>query len=436
MKQSVAVLILLAIAVSEAAAETFNPYRIPLYIFNIGTVSSPQYKVGINLKVGAVTNGTTAVWRMYEFDTGGTGFLGFPYEAPADVTQPGVPGEYQLDYASGNNLQGNLVNTTITFEGLSSQGLAPSVNAAMAIITSATSPKDATLANWTNVLPNAPPLETYFYGDFGMSLGSITNTAGLDPLYGIIPQLGTSANTGFVIHLGNVPDPTAPVGSHGEIGSGYIQVGLTPAQQQPTSWQHTAQMVASTGFFPGTGAPAYTEILSQGQLAILAGVNSGAWQSGIVYDTGAPNTEIHPVGIPQDETALITNAIDQASTVTARLTLTGSGLLGTDGTVLQYDVGTEPAVNDAKISDKNAINSPGFYVNTGITAFFGNDVVFSLTTPGNSGGPGFVGFSPVSVPEIDPTSMGSVLALIGFGLSLIQHRRQGSRRERPGPHEM
>ena len=125
MKQCAAVLILLAVAVSEVAAETFDPYRIPLYILNIGTVSSPQYKVGINLNVGAVTNGTTAVWRMYEFDTGGTGFLGFPYQAPAGVTPPGVPGEYQLDYASGNNLQGNLANTTITFEGLSSQGLAP-----------------------------------------------------------------------------------------------------------------------------------------------------------------------------------------------------------------------------------------------------------------------------------------------------------------------
>ena len=87
--------------------------------------------------------------------------------------------------------------------------------------------------------------------------------------------------------------------------------------------------------------------------------------------------------------------------------------------------GTEVAVNDAKVSTKNSINSPGLYVNTGITAFFGNDVVFALTTPGNAGGAGFVGFSPVSVPEIDPTGVGSVLAMIGGGLGLLERRRQG-----------
>lgn len=419
-----AVLFLVSIALADVKADTFEPYRIPLYIFNIGSLAAPEYKVGINVNVGAVTNDGAAVWRMYEFDTGGTGFLGFPYQAPVGATLPGDAGEYQLTYASKNNLQGNRTTTTITFEGLTSQGVAPSVTANMAIITSATSPNDSALAQWINVLPNAPPLEEYFYGDFGMSLGTLVNTSGSNPLYAIIPQLGTSANTGFIIHLGNVPDPNAPVGSHGEIGSGYIQVGLTPVQQLPTAWERTAQMVAPTSVFPGTGAPAYTEILSQGQLILDPVVNSGTWQSGIVYDTGAPNTAVHPVNMPTNESSTITRAIDNAPAVVTPLTLRGTGLLGTDGTVLQYDVGTEIAVNDATISLANVINSPGLYVNTGITAFFGNDVVFSLTAPGDPAGPGFVGFNSISVPEIDPAGMGSVLAAIAASFGLLERRRK------------
>ncbi len=48
---------------------------------------------------------------MYEFDTGGTGFLAFPYSATENS-----PGVYTNTYSSGNVLSANLSNTTVTFE--------------------------------------------------------------------------------------------------------------------------------------------------------------------------------------------------------------------------------------------------------------------------------------------------------------------------------
>lgn len=96
----------------SAEAQDFIPYRIPLYIFNIGK-ADPEYKVGIKLKIDAVSDGESSPWRMYEFDTGGTGFFAFPYSA----TENSV-GDYSINYASGNLLTGNAQNTTITFESM------------------------------------------------------------------------------------------------------------------------------------------------------------------------------------------------------------------------------------------------------------------------------------------------------------------------------
>jgi hypothetical protein len=49
------------------------------------------------------------------------------------------------------------------------------------------------------------------------------------------------------------------------------------------------------------------------------------------------------------------------------------------------EVAHASGLDKTEVSSKNVINSPGLYVNTGISAFFGNDVVFNLED-------GFVGF--------------------------------------------
>lgn len=399
----------------SAEAQDFIPYRIPLYIFNIGK-ADPEYKVGIKLKIDAVSDGESSPWRMYEFDTGGTGFFAFPYSA----TENSV-GDYSINYASGNLLTGNAQNTTITFESMH-EAPQSTVTTHIGVITSASSPKpENSLNDWIFDLPEKPPLETYFYGDFGMGLGSLQPTEPSPtspPLYAIIPQLAGPQNTGFIIHLGDVPDPDAPPGADGQIAMGWIQVGLTAHEAQASSWDSAVSMIPGTSgeLFPHSNQPVYQEMLSNGTLN-MTGV--GPVSVGIVYDTGAPNTEIHPVGDTDPAVAAdIQAALDAAASDpgTIHLGLDGEPKL-TDGigTILSYQIGTVSGENVAGISTQNVINSPGLYVNTGITAFFGHDVVFNI-------GDGFVGFNVVPEPATNAL-FGTSIVLFGWWMFRRRSRK-------------
>jgi hypothetical protein len=378
--------VLLSFTFSAVAAE--KPYRIPLYIFNTGTSPTKQeFKVGIRLKIGSVSSGRKTPWRMYEFDTGGTGFLAFPYS----TTQTGnIQGDYTVNYASGNMLTGNRSDTRITFEG-KIPTVQPSVRANIVLITGATgtSSSGISLDNWRTELPHTPPLETYFYGDFGMSLAALlpTDTGSGDPsLYAVIPQLASRGSGGFIIHLGERPANDAPKGKYGEVAQGWIQVGLSRKQRKTATWDSTVAMQGKSGaLFPGSRLPVYTEILSSGTLH-LTGLDPQP--TGIVYDTGAPDVEIHTVGSAADLQTEITNILDSSDTVTLKL----DGLPKNppqSSTILDFEVADSSGKDKASVSTKNVVNSQGLYVNTAITAFFGNDVVFNLQD-------GFVGFRSTS----------------------------------------
>lgn len=378
------VALLVLIVGPDARAQV--PFKIPLYIFNTGTSSThKEYKVGIRLKVGAVKDRFQTPWRMYEFDTGGSGFLAFPFKASGT----NVDGAYTVNYGSGNRLSGNDSETTVTFEGLGA-ALNRSVRTNLVLITSATSDKDPDpFKDWQSKLPGTPPLETYFYGDFGMSMDMLEpmdSSSGKPNLFAIIPQLAGKRSAGFIIHLGERPADDATPGKYGEVGRGWIQVGLTAKQKQASSWDSAVAMVAPSGeVFPKSGLPVYEEILSTGTMS-LTGLEPKA--CGIVYDTGAPDTEIHPVGSDVDLHDPIKNALESSDPITLKLVGTPENP-SQDSTILDFVVGDSSGKDEAKISTKNVIDSTGLYVNTGITAFFGNDVVYNLEA-------GFVGFKSVS----------------------------------------
>jgi hypothetical protein len=367
-------------------------YRIPLYIFNTGTSPTKQeFKVGIRLKVGSVANGWKNPWRMYEFDTGGTGFLAFPYST---TQTENIEGAYTVNYASGNMLTGNRSDTRVTFES-NSPALHPSVRTNIVLITGATgtSSSGVSLENWRKELPDTPPLETYFYGDFGMSLSTLQpNVAGSDKdLLAIIPQLAVAGSGGFIIHLGDRPANDAPKGKYGEVARGWIQVGLTRKQRRTTTWDSTVAMEGkSGGIYPHSRLPVYTEILSSGTLHLT---DFGSEATGIVYDTGAPDVEIHTVGTAADLQTEITDILKSADPVTLKL----EGLPKNppqSSLILDFQVGDSSGKDKAGVSTENVVNSPGLYVNSGITAFFGNDVIFNLED-------GFVGFRSTSSSSSD-----------------------------------
>lgn len=398
--QRLAILFFIACGGPALQADPQTPYEIPLYIFNIGANGKKEFKVGIRLQVGSVNDGNTSPWRMYEFDTGGTGFFAFPYSSTQNST-----GSYTLNYASGNSLSGDASSTGITFENASG-GAQASTTANVVLITGASgSNVTSTLNNWTNLLPSQAPLEEFFYGDFGMSLASLEPTITPNPtLYSVIPQLFGPQNKGFVINLGPRPTDTqlANPGPFGEVSRGTIQVGLTDAQRLPSAWTSAIAMNPPTGgTFPNSGLPVYSEILSSGNLTVT-GVATQA--VGIVYDTGAPDVEIHPVGSATGLQSVFTDALAAQGPVQFRLDGqpfdTNSG-----STILDFTVANAGGLNKVGVSPANAINSPGLYVNSGITAFFDQQVIFDLEN-------GFVGFAPI--PEPSASALLAVVALAGF----------------------
>jgi hypothetical protein len=391
---------------ASRANDTNDIVQIPLYIFNLGDLTNKEFKVGIRLKIDAVHGGGEPVWRMYEFDTGGTGFLAFPYSASGNTT-----GDYTLNYASGNMLSGNATNTKITFENMQGQDGAD-ITTDIVVITEAsnTSKPNNPINSWTTLLPHHAPLETYFYGDFGMSLSTLAAPTASDPtIYSVLPQLLGPQNTGFMIDLGFRPtdDQLQNPGQYGEVGMGFIQVGLTAAQQEAGNWASTVPMVAPENgeFFPNSGQPVYTEILSQGTMIMT---DVGTYDVGIVYDTGAPNVTIHPVG---DDSALLPTIQDALNSgETLNFSLTGMPYeTHPNSTILNFSVANESAVNEINLSTMNVVHSPGLYVNTGITAFFGHQVVFNLAD-------GFVGLNPIPEP--------STAALLGLGAVAMWWRRR------------
>ncbi|PTX95416.1 hypothetical protein DB345_14175 [Spartobacteria bacterium LR76] len=403
-----------------AQAQEFTPFRIPLYIYNVGSDDKPQYKVGIYLKVDSVNDGSQAPWRMYEFDTGGTGFLAFPYSATENS-----PGIYTNTYSSGNVLSANLSNTTVTFE-VTDGGANVSLQADIGLISSASNPThpNKSINNWTELLPNEAPIEKYFYGDFGMGLDSNAPAPGTTnpvSLFALLPQFGNTSNTGFVVHLGDVPSPNA---GKGQVGTGWVQVGLGPNQQDASHWESTAQMVPPSGqTFPNSGQKAYTEILSTGTSTISTSPGDATpltfTDVGIIYDSGSPNIEIHPVGENAGDEAEVTATLAEALANGGVFTLTGQPYAGSgDSTILDVPVGTVAGVNEVGVSTQNPASSPGLYVNTGINAFFGKDVVYNLQD-------GFVGFNTVPEP--------GCIALFGVGVALgalhLLRRSSRSRKE-------
>jgi len=405
----------------EAQAQEFTPFRIPLYIFDTGSDDKPQYKVGIYLQVGSVTDGSQTPWRMYEFDTGGTGFLAFPYSATENT-----PGDYTNTYSSGNVLISNLSNTTVTFE-VTDGGAPVSLQADIGLISSASNPShpDKSINNWTERLPNEAPIEKYFYGDFGMGLGSNAPAPGTTnpvSLFALLPQFGNTSNAGFVIHLGDAPSPDA---GKGLIGQGWVQVGLDPNQQDASHWESTAQMVPPSGqTFPNSGQKAYAEILSIGTAMVSTSPGDDApltfSDSGIIYDSGTPNIEIHTVGQDAGDAAEVSAALAEALANGGSFSLTGQPYAGSgDSTILDVPVGTVPGVNEIDLSTQNPANSPGLYVNTGIAVYFGRDVVYNLQD-------GFVGFNTVPEP--------GCIALFGAGIAIgalhLLRRNSRSRKEK------
>jgi len=411
---------------------TIQSAGIPLYIFPNGG----GFKVGINV---SLDNGTT--FRMYEFDTGGTGFWA-AYNPSWWANQP-ISSDITVDitYTSSITYTGQVVAEPVTFE--TTEGSQISVNSGnvVAIETAEkTSGGNAfTNAQWQadiSATPVVPPLYGNFFGDFGMSLG--TNS---DGLFAILPQFsGTLAplSNGFIIDLGPYPGSAGPIGANNYVQVGSVQVGLSAADILSFPFQVAMQGKNSDGGnYPGSNQPTYNEVLANGSLIVQQGSSSFATGTGIVFDTGAPSTTIHS-GTSITEAGL--GPFINGGTIGGNLS-SGTGFtLTANGTnlpvppggmtadwLLSFLAGGESGKNQVNTTTIDVLNDTTGYVNTGLQPFFAGRVMFDLAD-------GIIGFAPydwkgsVALPNgfasaypvrIQDTATITVpgLATIGGGLS-------------------
>ena len=322
---------------SSSVPETVLPVHIPLYIlpYNSG------YKVGIEI---SLDGGTT--YKMYEFDTGGTGFYASYNPAWWSSYTPVSSAPTIFSYTSGNTYTASVVSTTLTFQ--TSDGSTLSSESDIGLISSAENPGVYTNQMWnadlTDTTAPAAPLEDNFYGDFGVGLGS--NDNGIE---NVLAQLGGGLSNGFIITVGTND-------SYGEVGN--LQLGLTAEDIASYTTVILMQGENALDTFANSGESTYQELLAEG-LCVINGATLGS--TDYVFDTGAPQTQIH------------TGTTVQVSGTVSSTVLSANAASPDDNSwMLNVSSGA------ASLSDGNAIGNTTGYINTGLNAFWGMSVMFDL----------------------------------------------------------
>lgn len=358
-------------APTQTAAQ--SPVNIPLYVLNL---DGSSYKIGIEL---SLDGGTT--YKMYEFDTGGTGLYAAYNPAWWSDYASASSTPTVFYYTSGNTYTAQTVSTTVTFQ-TSDSNQTVATTSDIGLITSAEDLGTFTTEQWNDAVVGATgtaPLQDYFYGDFGVGLGAASN--GIDNL---LAQLGGGLSNGFVVTVGTNPGDTS-----GQLGN--LQVGLTASDIASYNTLIAMQGINTVDTFANSGETSYQELLAQGEMVIsayLAGdllVQSGgtlySTSTNYVFDTGAPSTEVH------NGTTLTSAAGPALATSGSVLVLSADGVRS-GGTVASGWTLTE-TTHPTAVSPENGIGDTVGYVNTGLDAFWGVSVMFDLAD-------GIIGFKTIS----------------------------------------
>lgn len=311
---------------------------VPLYLVDAGGV----YKIGIEV---SLDGGQT--FQMYEFDTGGKGFWVAEDAAWGPVTDTGVT--VTTSYSSGLNYTAEKVTGSVSLRG--GDGTTISTTGTIAQI------QVATGQDWNaaNAADGKPPLYSAFYGDFGASL------ADKDGLETFLKQFGTALSDGFIVTLNSLSSIDHIV-SGGTYAIGTLQLGLTADQIAGYEAYGTIAMEGQKT--DHSDSYDYSEQLVTGTLSVNHGET--AVTTGVVLDTGAPDSFIQG----GDSFTIATPVHD--------VTLSAGST-----TLLDFRLGTDQSQNVLGYPD----NGAGSYINSGLTAFLGQSVMFDVTG-------GFVALEP------------------------------------------
>jgi hypothetical protein len=301
------------------------------------------YKIGIKLTVS--TPQGSAPEQMYEFDTGGQGFWVLP---TGSLPVPHVADcPLQITYTSGLNYKAAPTLATIVFSESASPQLA--VNAVVGLIGEAGGPQ-------------VFPIFNQFWGDFGCALQGFANsTAGAlskPSLLTALAQLPPPYNSGFIVDVGPYPGTNAT-----NIPPGQLIVGLTPELRG--LFPNTMSMAPSTPYLSAASATPIGTFQENAVNGTLQVAGNTASNIGVVFDTGAPGTMLHP-----------------GSAVTFQAGPGDPLVLAPEPpapySLLNYLVGLDTGANSAQNSSQNLLQISTGYINTGLTSFFQSQIMFDL----------------------------------------------------------
>jgi len=320
---------------------------IPLHI--VPLVNKPEEQEG-GYKIGIVASLTNPVDQaqttgnvMFEFDTGGQGFWADPYgQLPAPTGNDTI----SITYDSGIEYIAVPTPLTVAFPEAS-----------------ATLGATVTVGLIKTIVNRQFPIFGKFYGDFGAALQGFRNDGTGDPvLLTVLAQLPAPYNSGFIVDLGTFPGTIPEAASPPRLIVGLTdalrglfpnQIAMTPAQ--PYACDPAAAPIAT-----------YQEVLITAD--VTCGTKTGANDVGVVFDTGAPTTVLHPgtnlSADNQPETGEPFALMPTDDPSLAIISVTAGNVSGAD------------LINCAQ--KPSPIDYPAGYVNTGLIPFFNYPIMFDL----------------------------------------------------------
>lgn len=384
-----------------------TPITVPLYFTDIdsdGDGTADTKKLGIYATLG---NGATP--KLFEFDTGASGFFAaYASNDPkiSDWWGNGVRSSTALVSRaddSGITYSGVAANTTVS---LFAQGTSlPLASTGSVQVGQANLITDGSRNLWTpsgtsidgGIDP--PPVEKAFYGDFGVGPNYEA-----DGLTSLLSQF-TFANgiaPGFIVHADE------------QSQTAWVQIGLTAADlQNPSTAFFAMDKDKSAGdtTVPNSGVRFYKQDLIKAKINIFDGSEHVIKDSEVkvVVDTGAKTTIHNTDKSPDasDYATILQPSHDDPKKGVLKgdlsFSLKGTTTSGQERTYFTITTTTDPHETDTstqvvkyrndKAGDGVDSDKAKYYLNSGIQLFYQYDVVYDLGTP--SGG-GQLGVTPVT----------------------------------------
>ena len=339
------------LAVPQSAASRSLPLHYLPYTTPGGTVED---KYGIEVSIGG------GPVRMYEFDTGGTGFLAGYDPAVWPGIDPSGPA-VNANYTSGNFFKAVAVDAVVT---LGRGAGAVSTAAPVQIGAILDGGNDKTGASF-NFLGGTPPVEGSFFGDFGASFGINPGTGPGVSMTSVLFQLPGNLSTGFVVHLGPIGGPAG------------LTVGLTPELRDQFPYAVSLDEIDNL-FYPTSGRQAYepfafdpTYTLSRGEQSVSLGSIK------TLIDSGAPSMSVRLPDWPADRPYPFSSggtSVDPDTTMTVGL----PPAPGTPPLTWSFVAGNDGSVNQINYSSSSGQATTGDNVNTGLNLYNMFDVMFDV----------------------------------------------------------